>query len=416
MSKIEDLIAEKCPDGVDYAPLKDVCSNIIVPMRDRPKVFDGDTPWCRIEDIEGKYFNGSLSGLGVTKEVIDEMNLKVFPTGTVICSCSASIGTYAINTRPLITNQTFIGLVCGERIDNEFLRYYMETQTKYLLSQATTGTIPYISRKKFEEMRIPVPPLDIQKEIVDVLDSFAELETELETELKAELEARRKQYEYYRDQLLSFENLSAEGGQVEWVALSKICNIKGRIGFRGYTQDDFVRDEDGAISLSPGNIFENHLVFNDCKRITWEKYYESPEIMLSEGDIVLCKTGSTVGKVALVDKLPGKATLNPQLVVLKDIKCSARFLFYQLSKNDIQQKIKLLAGVGSVPNISQKLISEIMIPLPATDKQETIVDILDGFDSVCNDITSGIPAEIEARHKQYVYYRDKLLTFKEKTA
>lgn len=205
MSKIYDLINGKCPDGVEYKPLRDICTDIIVPMRDRPKVFDGNIPWCRIEDIEGKYFNKSLSGLGVSNEVIKKMNLKVFPTGTVICACSASIGSYAINTQPLITNQTFIGLVCGEAIYNEFLRFYMETQTKALLQKATTGTIPYISRKKFEELEVPVPPIEIQKEIVRLLDSFMQLEAGLEEELRAELVKRKQQYEHYRNQILAIK-------------------------------------------------------------------------------------------------------------------------------------------------------------------------------------------------------------------
>lgn len=132
MSKIDDLIHELCPDGVEFETLKNLCAEIIVPMRDRPKIFDGTIPWCRIEDMEGHFFNGSKAGLAVSKKVIKEMNLKVFPTGTVICACSASIGSYAINTRPLITNQTFIGLVCGDRILNTYLRFYMETQTKTL--------------------------------------------------------------------------------------------------------------------------------------------------------------------------------------------------------------------------------------------------------------------------------------------
>ena len=147
MSRLEKLIRELCPDGVEYRKIKEVCSEIIVPMRDRPKVFDGDIPWCRIEDKEGQYFHKSLSGLKVSESVISDMNLKVFPKGTVICSCSASLGSYAINTQPLVTNQTFIGLVCGDRVINKYLLYYMETQTEYLKSKATTGTIPYISRK-----------------------------------------------------------------------------------------------------------------------------------------------------------------------------------------------------------------------------------------------------------------------------
>lgn len=204
MSKIDELIKKYCPNGIEHKSLKALCDDIIVPMRDRPKIFDGEIPWCRIEDKEGQYFNGSLSGLGVSAKVVKEMNLKIFPTGTVICSCSASLGAYAINTRPLITNQTFIGLVCGQELFNKFLLYYMETQTNTLRSLATTGTIPYISRQKFESLQIPVPPLEVQREIVQILDSF----TMLTAELSAELSARKKQYEFYRDQLLSFKKVS----------------------------------------------------------------------------------------------------------------------------------------------------------------------------------------------------------------
>ena len=193
-----------CPNGCEYKSLKEVCTNIIVPMRDRPKVFDGNIPWCRIEDKEGHYFNKSLSGLGVTEEVVKKMNLKVFPTGTVICSCSASLGAYAINTQPLITNQTFIGLVCGENLFNKYLLYYMETQTTYLKGQASTGTIPYISRQKFENMQIPVPPLPVQEEIVRILDRFDSLCNDISEGLPAEIEARQKQYEFYRDALLNY--------------------------------------------------------------------------------------------------------------------------------------------------------------------------------------------------------------------
>lgn len=204
MTKIERMIHEFCPNGVEYKKLKNVCIDFIVPMRDRPKIFDGDIPWCRIEDKEGQYFNKSLSGLGVSGKTIKEMNLKIFPVGTVICSCSASIGAYAINTQPLITNQTFIGLVCGKNLYNRYLLYFMETQTKTLLQLATTGTIPYISRKKFEELIIPVPPLEVQNEIVRILDNFTGLIEELTKELTAELTSRKKQYEYYRNKLLTF--------------------------------------------------------------------------------------------------------------------------------------------------------------------------------------------------------------------
>lgn len=174
-------------------------------MRDKPKIFNGNIPWCRIEDVEGKYFNTSLSGRFVSNEVIKEMNLKVFPVGTVICSCSASLGTYAINTQPLITNQTFIGIVCGDKLNNQYLRYYMETQTKKLISLSNAGTIPYIARQKFEDLKIPVPPLEEQERIVKILDRFDALCNDISSGLPAEIEMRKKQYEYYRDKLLTFK-------------------------------------------------------------------------------------------------------------------------------------------------------------------------------------------------------------------
>lgn len=190
--------------------IKELCTDVIVPMRDKPKVFDGTIPWCRIDDKDGNYFNTSKSGQFVSEETIKKMNLKVFPTGTVICSCSASIGSYAINTQPLITNQTFIGLVCGDEIINKYLFYYMQTQTNHLLELSNSGTIPYISRKKFEDLEVPLPPIEEQKRIVNILDKFDKLTNDITIGIPAEIELRRKQYEYYRNKLLSFEELSVD--------------------------------------------------------------------------------------------------------------------------------------------------------------------------------------------------------------
>lgn len=193
--------------------------------------------------------------------------------------------------------------------------------------------------------------------------------------------------------------------------MSEICTIYGRIGFRGYTQKDMVLKGQGAISLSPGNIQNNNLTFEDCKYISWEKYEESPEIKIHNGDVVFVKTGSTVGKVGFVKDLTEKATLNPQLVVFKNLKVTAKYLYYVLCKSEVQDRVKALAGVGSVPNISQSNIAKIEIPVPPIAEQKRIVTILDKFDALVNDISVGLPAEIEARRKQYEYYRNRLLTF-----
>lgn len=377
MSKLEDLIAKLCPDGVEYRTIKDVCNEVIVPMRDRPKRFDGNIPWCRIEDKEGQYFNDSLSGLRVTKDVIKEMNLKVFPTGTVICSCSASLGAYAINTQPLITNQTFIGLVCGENLYNKYLLYYMETQTDYLRSQASTGTIPYISRKKFEEMRIPVPPLPVQSEIVRILDNFTELTVKLTAELTAEITARKEQYEYYRDKLLTF------GDEVEWKTLGDVLTIKNGKDYKNFNE---------------GNI----PVYGSGGIITYiDRYaYDKPSVLIP-------RKGS-INKLYYVD-VPFWTVdtifyteINPEII-------NPKYVYYYLKT----QHLEKLNTAGGVPSLTQTVLKTVSIPIPLLYEQERIIAILDRFDALCNDISAGLPAEIEARQKQYDYYRDKLLTFKE---
>lgn len=194
---------------------------------------------------------------------------------------------------------------------------------------------------------------------------------------------------------------------VEWKHLGDICKIKGRIGFRGYTRDDQVKEGEGALSLSPSNIQDGQMDYSKGTYITWQKYEESPEIMTCNGDIIFCKTAS-VGKVALVKDLPYKATINPQLVVLKDVQCNSPFLAYVLGTDLVQNKVISMAGVGSVPNISQKALSEIEIPVPPLPVQEEIVRILDNF----TELQAELQAELQKRKQQYNYYLDNLLSFK----
>ena len=195
-----------------------------------------------------------------------------------------------------------------------------------------------------------------------------------------------------------------ESSMVEWKKLGDVCDIKGRIGFRGYTRDDQVEKGEGAISLSPGNITNSVLYYDSCTYITWDKFEESPEIMVNEGDILLCKTAS-VGKVARVRQLPEKATINPQLVLIKNIKTNPQYLFYVLDDNPFQTIIKGLAGVGSVPNVSQAKLSSIQIPVPSLTEQTRIVEILDTFTASIENLKK----QIAERRKQYEYYRDQLL-------
>lgn len=276
-----------------------------------------------------------------------------------------------------------------------------------------TGTkVKRVNANDLAKITLPIPPLRVQARIVEILDKFTQLEAQLEVELQAELEARRKQYAYYRDQLLNFSQYPPLNVNIEWRTLGEVCHIVGRIGFRGYTRNDIVERGEGAISISPTNIVNQNLNLSAEKNtyISWEKYNESPEIMIRIGDIVLAKTAS-VGKAALVRELKEKATINPQMVVLKEISCLPAYLVYYICTPNFQLRLKSLSGQGSVPNISQAKLKTIPIPIPPLSEQRRIVDILDRFDTLTNSISEGLPKEIALRRKQYAYYRDALLSF-----
>lgn len=406
MNTIDELIQKECPEGVEYIPLIALCEDVIVPMRDKPKVFDGDTPWCRIEDLEGFYFNDSLSGQYVSQETIRKMNLKVFPIGTVICSCSASIGTYAINTKPLITNQTFIGLVCGEKLLNTFLRYYMETQTKNLLSLSNTGTIPYISRKKFENLEIPVPPLSVQHKIVEILDKFTLLEAELQTKLQAELEARKKQYEYYRNQLLDFTGRE----DVEFKKLGEVISVARGASPRPI-KNYITTNKDGINWIKIGDVKPNEkYITNTEEKITQEGASKSR--LLKKGSFILSNSMS-FGRPYI---LAIDGCIHDGWISMTNYEkfYNVHFLYHLLKSDSIQMYWRMKASSGTVSNLNADIVRATPIPIPPLTEQQRIVTILDKFEALINDQTASLAAEIKARHQQYEYYRDRLLTFSRK--
>jgi type I restriction enzyme S subunit len=199
---------------------------------------------------------------------------------------------------------------------------------------------------------------------------------------------------------LRFPEFKKDGEWKESV-LGSVVEMKGRIGYRGYTTEDIVDKGKGAITLSPSNFNENgQLNFEKCTYISWEKYEESPEIQLEEGQTVLVKTAS-VGKTAYVDKLPEKATVNPQIVVLKPRTIHKRFLAFTISHLNTQNQIRNNVGAGAIPNISQEIISKIKILLPPEDKkkeQQKIASCLSSLDEVIADHSQKL--ELLKEHKK----------------
>ena len=169
----------------------------------------------------------------------------------------------------------------------------------------------------------------------------------------------------------------------EWkkCRLGEICKIYGRIGFRGYTVEDLVEDADkGAISLSPTNLIGGVLDLSKPTYISWDKYYESPEIMIEEDDVVIVKTGSSVGRTAIIRNVLHPMTLNPQLVVLKDVVINKRYLGYLVKSRDFQGKLASIVVGSAIPTLSQKNLANLVIRVPSKETQERIACILSALD------------------------------------
>ena len=355
-------------------------------------------PWIKIGDVSpfDKYIkktNERITQEGAKKS-------RFLHKGDLILSNSMSFGRPYILEIDGCIHDGWISLSGFENyVLRDFLYEVLNTkcvQDYWAMKANNGGAMSNLNSDIVKSTIIKIPSLNVQEEIVKILDSF----TNLIDALNEELSLRQKQFEYYREKLLTFDD------NVYLMSLGDCCVIKGRIGFRGYTIKDQVNKGEGAISLSPGNISEGIINYNQCTYISWDKYYESPEIMINNGDIIFCKTAS-VGKVAVINDLPCEATINPQLVVLKEININKKYLYYYLSSNSIQNKVKSLAGVGSVPNISQSILNDLDISVPSSQVMKSIVEKLDAFES----LISSLKEEIALRQKQYEYYREKLLTF-----
>ena len=299
------------------------------------------------------------------------------------------------------------------KLDNKFLYYVLINKLDLISSFYRGAGIKHPDMSKVLDIIIPLPPIEVQKEIVRILDTF----TKYQDLLNRELELRKKQYEYYRDKLLTFaEGTQPCGDKVEYKTLSEIGSFYA--GLNGKNKDDF---KDGnAKYITYMNVFSNLSVntnINDTVKIG-EKEKQN---IVKYGDIIFTGSSETIEECGMssvvTNELNEKLYLNsfcfgfrfnePE-IMLPD------FSKYLFRSTELRKKIIKTANGVTRFNVSKKKMEKILIPIPPSEEQERIVNILDKFDALCNDITKGLPAEIEMRKKQYEYYRDKLLTFKEK--
>lgn len=245
--------------------------------------------------------------------------------------------------------------------------------------------------------------MGVQQEIVRVLDSFAELEAELEVELEAELERRKAQYAYYRDKLLTFSNSETYySEQIRWVRLGEVAH--------------YVNEKELFTQVSAGLYIGVNELLQDFKGINSEQEViaEGKLSKFSNGDILLGNIRPYLKKMWLANCSGGT---NGDVLVIRanDLSTlSSKYLFHVLTSDlFVNYNVQNSRG-GKMPRGNKKAILKYTFPLPPLEEQQRVVDILGKFDALVNDISQGLPAEIEARRKQYEYYRDKLLTFKKK--
>ncbi|MGT2972202.1 restriction endonuclease subunit S [Streptococcus azizii] len=401
MTKIEEMLAEHCPNGVEWKELGEVCElkNGYTPSKAKVEFWkNGSVPWFRLEDIRknGRVLSDAIQH--VTDAAIK--NGKIFPAKSVIVSTTATIGEVALIMVPFLCNQQITAVIpkalYKKTLDIKFLFYYMQILSDDMKKGVSEGSFPIISLSKMKTFQIPLPPLKIQEEIVQILDKFTKYVTELTAELTAELTFRKQQYSYCRDKLLSFED---DVYQVEWKTLGEVGKVSmckrilknqtsevGEIPF--YKIGTFGKEATAYISRE---LFENY-----------KEKFSYPKL----GDILISASG-TIGRTVVFN---GEDSYfqDSNIVWLEHDESQVlnRYLFYFYQMNPWQ-----VSNGGTISRLYNGNIEKTKIPLPPLHIQSRIVQVLDNFDTVCNDLKIGLPKEIALRQKQYEFFREKLLTF-----
>jgi len=408
MSHLADLIKELCPDGVEYRRLDELFAtrNGYTPSRSDASAWDShDIPWFRMEDIRE---NGGILDRALT--YISSSAVKngvLFPENSLLVATSATIGAHALITVPHLSNQRFTSLRLKDEyrkyFDYRFLYYYCFVLDAFCLEHVNVSSFPSVDMRAFRSFKFPVVPLAVQREIVRILDQF----TTLEAELEAELEARRAQYEYYRNQLLSYDALASRG-PVEWVKLGEVASkiitgVTPKAADPKYYQDatnPWIRTQDvNFCRINEASAF-----------VTDQAVAELPLKWVSPHSVVVAISGASAGRSAILNI---RAVTNQHCcnIEINSKLADFRYVYYCIAS--CYEQLRNL-GRGARGDLNVSIIKSFEIPLPALYEQRYIADILDRFDALVNDISSGLPAEIAARRAQYEYYRDRLLSFQEK--
>ena len=392
---------------------------------------DGVIPWISSKDMKVSTLEDTQNH--ITQKAVKEASMKVYPPNSIAIVTRSGIlkHTFPVAYVPFETtvNQDIKILVVNHEILPRYAFHVIQGKGKDILlkTKKQGGTVDSLDFQKVLAYKVPVPPKDIQKRLVKVLDNFESICNDLNIGLPAEIKARQKQYEYYRDLLLTFAekgNTIVTDRQTDrqtdiQTELNVIKLLQYVFGYAVVKLDDIVDFRNGKGHEK--NIIDNgkYIVVNSKFVSTngeVKKYSDQQICPLYKNDILMVMSdlpnGRALAKCYLVEE-NDKYTLNQRIgafTVNRTHLISTKYLYYVLNRN--RQLLRYDNGADQT-NLRKNDILNISIAIPTIEEQQKITDILDRFDSICNDLSIGLPAEIEARKKQYEYYRDKLLTFKE---
>ena len=434
MSRLEQLIAELCPDGVEFKELAEIAIDMYRGSGiKRDQLVDSGTPCVRYGEIYttfGVWFDQCVSFVNED----DVKSKKYFEYGDVLFAITGESVEEIGKSSVYVGNEVCLAggdiVVMKHDQNPKYMAYALSTSDAQF--QKSKGRVKskvvHTNIPALMSIVIPVPPLPIQREIVRILEEYTKLEAELETSIEAELETRAKQYEYYRDALLAFdsETEAASSGassrrpsiEYRWMNLGDVIKsiktgLNPRKNFHLNTSDA------SNYYVTVREIVNGQIVFMDkTDRVNDDALKMiNNRSSLEVGDVLFSGTG-TVGRTAVIIEEPTDWNIKEGVYVIKpdSRNINPQFLSFVLNTTSIVDAYKRKIVGSPVISLPMADLNKLKIPIPPLEEQERIVAILDRFDALINDLTTGLPAEIAARRKQYEYYRDKLITFQEQKA
>lgn len=407
MSRIDELIAELAPNGVEYKALGDFATLVRGNGMPKTDLTAEGVGAIHYGQIYTRYGAWAVSTLSFVTEQTAARLAKVDPGDIIVTNTSENVEDVGKAVAWLGDGQIVTGghaTVIKHVQEPKFLAYWFQSESFFQQKRAlATGTkVIDVSAKQLLKVRIPLPPIEVQREIARVLDQFTQLEAELEAKLEAELEARRRQYEHYRARI--FTTLGGSG--VRW---STLGDVSQKVSSGGTPSSGRRAYYGGDIPWLRTQEVDFGLVYGTSVTITDEGLRNSSAKWIPKHCVIVAMYGATAAKVA-INEIPlttNQACCNLQIDPLQ---AAYRYVFHWISSQ--YGRLKSL-GEGSQSNLNARKVKQFPIPIPPLEEQVRIIEVLDRFDAIVNDLSVGLPAELAARRKQYEYYRDKLLTFEE---